>query len=97
MIGNKPPLIEFQIIVTGNVQGVFFRAKTKDHADHLGLKGYVRNLSDGSVEICVMGEKIDALLDALNKEPLPIQIDQMKISKRPLKKTYDQFTIRNTA
>ena len=77
MIGNKPPLIEFQIIVTGNVQGVFFRAKTKDHADHLGLKGYVRNLSDGSVEICVMGEKIDALLDALNKEPLPIQIDQM--------------------
>lgn len=97
MIGKKPPSIEFQIIVTGNVQGVFFRAKTKDHADHLGLKGYVRNLSDGSVEICVMGEEIDALLDALNKEPPPILIDQMKISKRPSTQTYDGFTIRNTA
>lgn len=94
MIGNKHPLIEFHIIVTGRVQGVFFRAKTKDHADNLKLKGYVRNLSNGSVEICVIGEEIDTLLDALKKELLPVQIDEMKVSKRPLTKTYDDFTIK---
>lgn len=90
-------LNESHIIITGNVQGVFFRAKTKEHADSLGLKGYVRNLSDGSVEICVAGEEIQALLSALKKEPLPIQINEIIVSKRPLTKAYDQFIIKSTA
>jgi acylphosphatase len=45
------------VIVEGRVQGVFFRAYTKDEAVRLGLLGWVRNRPDGTVEALVEGEK----------------------------------------
>jgi acylphosphatase len=44
------------VIVEGRVQGVFFRAYTKDEASRLGLAGWVRNRADGSVEAEIEGE-----------------------------------------
>ena len=43
-------------IVTGRVQGVFFRASTEREAQQLGVTGYARNMSDGSVEVLACGE-----------------------------------------
>jgi acylphosphatase len=43
-------------IVTGRVQGVFYRASTEREAQHLGVTGYARNLTDGSVEVLACGE-----------------------------------------
>lgn len=43
--------------VSGKVQGVWFRASTKNEADRLGLKGWVRNLSDGRVEVFACGNE----------------------------------------
>lgn len=45
------------VIVEGKVQGVFFRAYTRDEAVRLGLVGWVRNLPDGSVETLISGEE----------------------------------------
>lgn len=45
------------IFVSGGVQGVFFRSATAETADGLGLNGWVRNLSDGRVEIIAEGKK----------------------------------------
>ena len=45
------------VIIEGRVQGVFFRAYTRDEAVRLGLCGWVRNRPDGSVEALVEGEK----------------------------------------
>ncbi len=45
------------IRVEGKVQGVFFRAETRDKAEKLGLTGYVRNESDGSVKIEAEGRE----------------------------------------
>ena len=45
------------LYITGFVQGVFFRASTRDMAVKLGLKGWVRNLPDGSVEAVFEGGK----------------------------------------
>jgi len=42
-------------IISGRVQGVFFRMETKRAADRLGAKGWVRNLKDGSVEAVFEG------------------------------------------
>jgi len=41
--------------VAGRVQGVFFRATTREQAQRLGLSGYARNLPDGRVEVLACG------------------------------------------
>lgn len=47
-------------LVRGRVQGVFFRDFTRAHADELGLRGFVRNLADGStVEVVAQGPRPD--------------------------------------
>lgn len=61
------------IRVFGNVQGVFFRKSTKDMADELGVSGWVRNESDGTVEIMATGDKkaLDKLISwSKNGPPL---------------------------
>ena len=45
-------------IVHGQVQGVWFRAGTKEKADQLGLLGWVKNKLEGTVEIHTEGEKL---------------------------------------
>lgn len=52
-------MLELIAIIHGNVQGVGFRATSKRFAESLELKGFVRNLSDGTVEICAQGPKKD--------------------------------------
>ena len=53
-------------VVRGRVQGVFFRASAQREATRLGVTGWVRNLSDGSVEIVAEGEdeRVRELRDA---------------------------------
>lgn len=53
--------------VYGRVQGVGFRYSTRHEALALGLKGYAKNLDDGSVEVLICGEspQVEALLDWL--------------------------------
>jgi len=47
---------QLYIRITGRVQGVWFRASTQRKAQELGLKGWVRNLSDGRVELLAKGD-----------------------------------------
>lgn len=43
-------MVRAHVLISGKVQGVWFRASTKQVAESLGLSGWVRNLSDGRVE-----------------------------------------------
>ncbi|MGH8234612.1 MAG: acylphosphatase [Rhodanobacteraceae bacterium] len=54
-----------RFIVTGRVQGVFFRASTREQALRLGLTGYAKNLADGNVEVVACGT--DTALAGLEK------------------------------
>ena len=47
---------QYEIIISGRVQGVGFRAAARKQARFLGLKGWVENLSDGSVRVVVNGD-----------------------------------------
>lgn len=60
-----------RFIVTGKVQGVWFRASTRDEALRLGLRGHACNLADGSVEVLAVGdgEAIAALERWLHRGP----------------------------
>jgi acylphosphatase len=65
-----------RFVVQGTVQGIFFRQFTKEHADGLGLTGFVRNLEDGTVEVVVEGEpdRIEQLAGFLRQGPEHAQI-----------------------
>ena len=52
---DKPAVIRKHAIVSGGVQGVGFRANARAEARRLGLGGFARNLSDGTVEVEVEG------------------------------------------
>lgn len=60
-----------QFVVTGNVQGVGFRAATAAKAKQLGVSGWVRNLDTGEVEVLASGEasQLDALAVWLESGP----------------------------
>ncbi len=45
-----------RFVVNGKVQGVFFRASTVRMAEQLGVRGFARNLPDGSVEVLALGD-----------------------------------------
>lgn len=49
--------VRVRVVVSGRVQGVFFRAETKRTAERLGLAGWVRNRSDGAVEAAFEGPR----------------------------------------
>lgn len=54
-----------RFLVTGRVQGVFFRASTRNEAERLGLAGSASNLADGRVEVVASGS--DEALSALER------------------------------
>ncbi len=53
------------ILITGKVQGVYYRASTQKKSNELGIVGWVRNLADGRVEVLAMGSTsgLNSLLD----------------------------------
>ena len=48
-------MIRVEVVVTGRVQGVFYRARAAERASELGLAGWVRNREDGAVELVAEG------------------------------------------
>ena len=70
--------------IEGKVQGVFFRARTKDRADELGLKGWVKNTEDGAVEVLCQGspDLIDQLESWCRQGPSRARVDNLERSDR---------------
>lgn len=66
-----------RFIVRGRVQGVWFRASTREQAQRLGLRGHARNLADGCVEVLAVGDAdaIDALAGWLAHGPPNARVD----------------------
>jgi len=69
-------------VIRGRVQGVFFRAETRDRARSLGLSGWVRNAPDGSVEAVFEGdrERIVSILDWCRLGPGLAEVDGLDIA-----------------
>lgn len=69
-----------RVRVTGRVQGVFFRAWTRDEARRAGVSGWVRNCSDGSVEAHLEGDQtaIRWMIDKLAYGPQGARVDNVE-------------------
>tara|TARA_Y100000310_G_scaffold344307_1_gene456322 strand:+ start:3510 stop:3788 length:279 start_codon:yes stop_codon:yes gene_type:complete len=84
-----------KIIVTGTVQGIFFRGFVKKKADDLGLFGFVRNLDTGDVEIVAEGERddINKLVDFCKDGPEHAMIQKIKTTEINWAGNYKEFKI----
>jgi acylphosphatase len=82
--------------VEGRVQGVFFRDYTRSQALELNLKGWVRNLSDGSVEAVISGrdEDVALLLKRIRTGSPHSRVDDVQIRRLDSDETLPSFEIR---
>ncbi len=73
-----------KIVVSGTVQGIFFKNFTKENADKLKLKGFIRSLESGEIEVIVEGEKenISKLVEILKTGPAYSQIRNIKTEEK---------------
>jgi len=83
------------IVVSGRVQGVFFRDHTQRWASSLGLAGWVRNLGDGRVETVVEGEKekIEDLIGYLKQGPPLARVEDVEVSWEEAKGEFSDFRV----
>ena len=74
-------MISVHVFISGQVQGVFFRAHTKEKAEELNLAGWVKNLPDGRVEAVFEGEQdqINKMLVWCYQGSPTSQVDQVDI------------------
>ncbi|HEY4488291.1 MAG TPA: acylphosphatase [Candidatus Paceibacterota bacterium] len=79
----------------GRVQMVMYRDFVKRGARRLGLKGYVKNLDDGTVEAVAQGEReaLEHLIERMRRGSLLSHVERVDTTWRAPSKTYDSFDI----
>lgn len=77
--------IRRRAIVHGRVQGVFFRDTTRQRARELGLSGWVRNRTDGTVEAVFEGQPdaVQEILQELRSGPPGAHVDRVDVTEEP--------------
>ena len=84
------------IIISGRVQGVFFRDGAQKEAERLGVFGWVRNADDGRVEAVLEGDDsaVEELVEWCRHGPAAAKVDDVKISEEKFKGEFDGFEVR---
>jgi len=84
------------LLISGSVQGVFYRSFTEDIAHSLGLKGWVKNCSDGKVEAVFEGNKenIEKAISSCYKGPPAARVTNIAVRWENFKGEFDIFSIR---
>ena len=84
------------IIVHGRVQGVFYRARTKEMAIELELNGWVNNRIDGTVEIVAEGNKedLEILVDWSKQGPKHARVTKIDVKWQPFVDEFSDFTVK---
>ena len=89
-------MLELYLKIFGDVIGVNFRYYAKLKADDLGITGWVKNLSDGSVQIVAQGEKtnLEKFLKWARQGPNAARVDKVEIGWAKSEKKFAEFEIR---
>lgn len=89
-------MICLRCLVTGRVQGVFFRESTRQEAESLGVTGSAANLPDGRVEVLACGEEpsVRALVDWLWQGPRLAEVEDVEVEEIDLESIPERFATR---
>ncbi len=101
MLGTPILLIDMtevkrlHLLISGRVQGVFFRANAKKMADLLQLKGWVKNLATGEVELYAIGseEQLKKMIEWSHRGPSRAQVTKVDIIWDKNLGEYDSFEV----
>jgi acylphosphatase len=87
---------QVHLLISGKVQGVFYRVFVKEHADKLGLTGWVRNTNEGHVEAVIQGEKqtIEQLIALCRQGSQNSEVRDIKESWGSVSESFEGFSIR---
>lgn len=87
---------EAHVVVTGRVQGVYFRASTRDVATRYGVRGYVRNLPGRQVEAVLQGDRraVEKVLAFLREGPPGAVVTDVAVAWRDAADSYEGFHVR---
>ncbi len=92
----KKGTCEAHVVVSGRVQGVFFRASTRDVAAGCGVRGFVRNLPGRQVEAVLQGEReaVEKVLAFLGEGPPGAVVTDIAVEWREPVEPYEGFHVR---
>ena len=78
-------MVRYRIIVSGRVQGVFYRASCRHMAQQHGVSGWVRNLPDGTVEAVFEGaaDNVDRLVNWSRRGPRAAEVTDVQVLPEP--------------
>jgi acylphosphatase len=78
-------LVRVRVVVTGRVQGVWYRQSCKDVAVAAGVHGWVRNTADGRVEAVLEGERVavHAVIEWMRVGPRHAVVDDVQLNVEP--------------
>jgi acylphosphatase len=84
------------VVITGRVQGVYFRYATRDEAIMRGVKGWVRNLRGGGVEAVFEGDKtkVEELIDFCHYGPPAAKVSSVEVTWGDYTGDFKDFFIR---
>jgi len=85
-----------RVLVSGRVQGVYFRAFTRKKALQLGINGYAKNLADGKVEIVAEAEEVilEKFILWCHKGPITARVDEVLVTSLADDEVFTSFEIR---
>lgn len=96
MAGEPGQPARLRAVVHGFVQGVGFRYYVMQRARLIGVVGYVRNLTDGSVEVLAEGDRplLEQLLEALERGPIGSSVSYVDREWLPYRQQFHRFEVR---
>ena len=87
--------IRARVVVSGRVQGVYFRASARDMARRCGIFGWVRNRPDGAVEALAEGEEaaVQAFITWCHEGPAGAYVTNVQVVREPYVGEFETFRV----
>lgn len=88
--------VRAEVVISGRVQGVYFRASTQQECQALGLTGWVRNQRDGTVQAVLEGprDKVEQAIAWCHQGPPTARVSQVQVTWAPASGEFTEFGVR---